>query len=269
MQSSLRLRARIPLVLRIGNSSRVIGPVVFASNWRKLAELGEQHPGSPALVDPGLHDPREPLAAGSTGPGPHCWSATPLIHYSGSSSAKQAPRVSGISFAARLRANVDDHLDAIDATILRCIDVQRVRGLLERVQHRADPFSHEVLRHALNLAIGYSSVPELAVRLRLTERTLQRRCTALAIPPPKALLSLARIFAVERLAEWSRQPSGAVAVALGFSHRANYRRLVRRHLGQIPSVIRKRGGTRHVEDIIVRTLATPRDRSSPGASSRA
>ena len=245
-------------MLRLGNSSRVIGPVVFASSWRELAELGEQDPGSPALVDPGFRDTDEPLAGRVEETNPRRWSTTPLIHYAESSRGKHAPAVSGVSFAARLHPDVDDQLDAIDATILRCIDVQRVRGLLERVRQSTDPFFHEVFRHALHLAVRSSTVAETAACLGLTERTLQRRCAAFAIPPPKTLLSLARVFAVERLAEWSRQPSGGVALALGFSHRANYRRLTRRYLGHIPSAIRERGGTRYVEDFIVRTLTNLR-----------
>ena len=60
---------------------------------------------------------------------------------------------------------------------------------------------------------------------------------------------------MERLAEWSRQPSGAVAVALGSSDRSNYRRLVRRVLGGPPGHIKLQGGVKHIETVIVRELA--------------
>ena len=109
------------------------------------------------------------------------------------------------------------------------------------------------------------TVPDVAGDLGFVERTLQRLCAALGIPSPGTLISLARIFTVERLAEWSRQPSGAVALALGFSDRSNYRRLVHRKLGDPPSVIHRRGGADYVEEVIVRALAgSTRHTSGPG-----
>lgn len=258
LQSNPRLRARILLVLRLGNSSRLIGPVVFASSWRELAELGGRHPGSPALVDPGFGGADELPAGRFDGSNPGLWSNTPLIHYAPGSRGKRAPADSGASFVERLRPEVDDRIDVIDATILRCIDVRRVHCLVERLRNEADPLSHDVFRNALKLAPRHSRVAAISAALGLSERTLQRRCAAYGIPPPKTLLSLARVFAVERLAEWSGQPSGGVALALGFSHRANYRRLARRHFGHIPSAIRQRGGTCYVEEVIVRILTAPR-----------
>ena len=163
----------------------------------------------------------------------------------------------GHPYAAFLRAGIDDDLSTIDATILRCIDVGRVHRLLERLQRCAHPFTHRMFYHALNLAIGSAPVPGVAASLGREERTLQRHCVACGIPRPNAIIALARIFTVERLADWSRQPSGAVAVALGFSAKSNYRRLTRRHLGVSPTVIRQRGGADYVDEVIVRRLASP------------
>lgn len=246
----------------------MIGPVVFAASWRELAELGGRHPGSPALVDPDFRGTGDLLAGRFDGLNSSLRSTTPLIHYAANSRGKPAPAVSGVSFAGRLHPEVDDQFDIIDATILRCIDVQRVRCLVERLRQEADPLAHDVFQHALNLSPGCSRVAAFSAALGLNERTLQRRCAANGMPPPKTLLSLARVYAVERLAEWSGQPSGGVALALGFSHRANYRRAARRLFGHIPSVIRRRGGTRYVEEVIVRILTAPRYRTGMEAGAR-
>ena len=82
-----------------------------------------------------------------------------------------------------------------------------------------------------DLSTGPSNVPKTAGSLGVSQRTLYRRCATLRIASPWILISLARVFTVERLAEWSGQPGGAIALALGFSGRSNYRRMVRRTLG--------------------------------------
>ena len=242
---------------RMGDSQGVIGPVVFAASWQELAEQGDRHPGSPALVDPGFGDVDDPLATPSTWASVYSWPSTPLIHYA--RTRPGAPPITDAShpYTAFLRADIDDDLSTIDATILRCIDVGRVHRLLERLRRCAHPFTHKMFYHAINLAIESAPVPVLAASLGREERTLQRHCVACGIPRPNAIIALARIFTVERLADWSRQPSGAVALALGFSAKPNYRRLTRLHLGVPPSVIRKRGGADYVEEVIVRRLASP------------
>ena len=240
---------------RMGDSQWVIGPVVFVASWQELAEHGDRHPGSPALVDPGFGDVDDPLSIPSTWASAYSWSSTPLIHYARTRPGAPPMTDAGHPYTAFLRAGVDDDLSGIDATILRCIDVGRVRRLLKRLQRRAHPFTHRMFHHAVNLAIGIVRVPVVAASLGLEERTLQRHSIARGLPRPNAIVALARIYTVERLAEWSGQPSGAVALCLGFSAKSNYRRLTRRHLGVSPTVMRQRGGADYVEEVIVGALA--------------
>lgn len=239
---------------RMGDSQGVIGPVVFVGSWQELSEQGDRHPGSPALVDPGFGEVGDPQAAPSPWASEYSWYSTPLIHYArtwpGAPTAETAH-----PYTAFLRAGVDDDLDTMDATILRSIDVGQVHRLLEDLEHFAHPLTYRIFHHAVNLAIGPVSVPAAAESVGLQERTMQRHCFDLAIPPPNAIVALARIFTVERLAEWSRQSPGAVAVSLGFSAKPNYRRLVRRHFGVPPSVVRRRGGSKYVAEVIVQSLA--------------
>ncbi len=237
----------------MGDSACVIGPMVRASTWRELAELGDRHPGAPAIVDTtGSAYRLSPVEARRIGR--LDWATTPLIHYGRRGSTEQSPTRSKLPFAARVCRGAEHEITAVDTAILRSIDAKRVHRLLERARPGAHPFAHRLLRHALNRSIGPSTVPETADSFAMAERTLYRRCATLGIPGPRAILSLARVFTVERLADWSGQPGGAVALALGFSHRANYRRLARRRVGVPPSVIRERGGADHVEGVIVRRL---------------
>ena len=239
----------------MGDSQGVIGPVVFVGSWQELAELGGRHPGSPALVDPGFGDGDDPLSSPSTWASAYSWSSTPLIHYATTRSGARPSTDPGHPYAAFLRAGVNDDVDIIDATILRCIDVLTVRRLLERLNQYAHDLTHSMFYHALNLAVGSVPVPVIAGALGLKERALQRHCVAQGIPRPNAIIALARIYTVERLAEWSRQPSGSVALSLGFSAKPNYRRLTRRILGGSPMAVQKRGGANYVEEVIIRRLA--------------
>ena len=257
LQASSTLCERILMAHRMGDSRGVIGPVVFTASWEELAERGDRHPGSPALVDPGFGGVEDPLSAPSAWARAHSWSATPLIHYARKRSGAPPTTDADHPYTAFLRADIDDDLSTIDATILRCIDVGRVHRLLERLRRCAHPFTHRMFCHAVNLAIGSALVPELAASLGRKERTLQRHCVARGIPRPNGIIALARIFTVERLADWSGQPSGAVALALGFSAKSNYRRMTRRHLGVSPTGIRQRGGADYVDEVIVRRLASP------------
>lgn len=238
----------------MGDCAELIGPMIWAVDWEELAELGERHPGAPAIVDATSARANGFSSANGRHTGFRDWSATPLIHYGEADSGKPSPASPEIPFTARLRRGVDDDIDSLNAAILGSIDARRVDRLLERVRRDANPLAHRLLRHALDRSFGASTIREATKALALPKRTLYRRCTELRIPAPGAILSLARIFTVERLAEWSRQPGGVVALALGFSHRANYRRLARRRVGVPPSVIRERGGASYVEEVIVGAL---------------
>ncbi len=256
--ASPRLRQRTRVALEFGTASRIIGPVTFADSWDELGGLAAQYPGSPALVDT-LHDngsPAEPEASDT-------WNGqltrTPVICYARLDPGldRQLART-GITVAAHLMPGVDDELGAINTAILSSIDARCVHRLRDRICQAAHPDAIEILGYAIDLATGPCSVSDIARRVDRTERTLQRRCTVLGVPSPKKLLALARIFTVQRLAEWSGQPYGSVAVALGFSDRSNYRRLVRGVLGRTPTEISLCGGHVYVADTIVNSVGSPK-----------
>lgn len=240
--ASSGLRRQVRIALHSGEVRRIVGRVIFASSWPELARLTQEHPGSPAIVDPFFASYDGPFPTGHGGESAD-WSAVPLICYSRADPVRHgALRSAGVSFTARLRPGIDDDFAAIDAAVLRSVDQDRPRRLLERLRRHADPRVRTIFANALSLSFEPLTVASLADHLGSSTRALQRRCAALGMPSPKAFTSLARIFTVERLAEWSGQPSGPVARALGFSDRANYRRLARQTMGIPPSVFRQRGG---------------------------
>lgn len=247
------------MAAHLGRASGIIGPVVFANDWSELADLAKGNPGSPAVVDPFLAGYRE---TSSTDPlRTFCIHrpSTPLISYTRLNGTRQRQLADpNIALTAQIQAGLNDDFATLDTIILRSIDVQRIRVLLHRVEQVVCAGMARVFRHALDLAVGPAVVPELAVRLGISTRTLNRHCSGFGVHSPKTILSLARVFTVERLAEWSRQAGGQVALALGFSDRSNYRRLVRRTLGFPPTTLRSGGGTEYAVEIIVQMLATKR-----------
>lgn len=253
---SPQLRKRARAALGFGCVSRIIGPVTYADSWPELGLLAELYPGSPALVDtlPSTNGDSPDNGLGEVCDGQ--LSLTPIICY-----ARPDPRQErqlsrdGINVAAHLSPGVDDRLRTISEAILSSIDVQCVHRLRARIDQMAPPEAAEILGHALDLSTGPCSVSDIARRIDRTPRTLQRRCTILGTPSPKKLLSLARIYTVQRLAEWSGQPYGGVAVALGHSHRSNYRRLARGVFGQSPTEIEQCGGHEYVAETILQKVS--------------
>ena len=217
-----------------------------------MGDLAKAHERSPAVVDPGFRAPADHPQADSI----RLFRGLPtaLVCYAAASPPGTSPEEADIAFAVTLRPG-DDDFDAIESAVLRAAGAHRVRRLLDDVAKRASGDVERIFARVLAMSVRPCTVPAVAARLGLSTRTLLRRCAVLGIPSPKRLCSMARIFTVERLAEWSGQPSGAVALALGFSDYANYRRLVRRMLGAPPSVVRQRGGLGLVTMAILRELA--------------
>lgn len=248
------LRKRIQTAVSLGKAAPLTGSLHFASSWRELADLISQHPGSPALVDLrfGANGGSLLDRGGLAG---FDWGTVPLIWCGRSVSAEQdVPGRNGFPFATRLMPDIDDNIDGIGSAILRSVDARVTHRLLARMRESVDPGAQAIFEHALHLAVAPCTVPQLAVNMGIIERTLQRRCIALGIPSPKTLISLARIFTVERLVEWSRQPPDVVTLALGMLDRSNYRRLVLRVLGASPAVIRGGGGSDRFAELVVGAL---------------
>ena len=163
---------------------------------------------------------------------------------------------------AAVRSNHSDEGEearAVELAILRSIDARRVHQLLTRVEMATSHAAYRIFRHFVHRAVEPCTVGELAADFGITEWTLQRRCRSLVIPPPTKLFSLARVFTVKRLLQWSHQSWNSVATALGFSDRANCRRLVRRTLGKGPSHSMARGESDPVEAVIFRALGGSAD----------
>ena len=249
-----RLRDRIRIALRMGASSQVLGDVISAADWHQLRLLAAHHPGSPVVIDTLWENPPQAVEDAAVGQTANSRWLT-VIWYAPVDPASRCRLSSArITLGTHLLPGGNDDFEAIDAAVLKNTDAARVQRLREDTKRVADPAAFEMFDHALDLATGPCTVSDLAGRVGRTRRTVELRCVALGIPAPRALIALARIFSVHRLAEWSQQPLTAVARALGFSDRSNYRRLVRGVLGRAPAEIQQLGGSDYVARYIVRRL---------------
>ena len=213
------LRGWVRMAVELGPVSRIVGPVAFARGWDELRVLSRRSPGAPAVVERGAALNKRWAELGA-----------PIVPVSRTARARDAK--------------------ALESAVLRSIDPAGALGALEEMERRAGREARRIAARILSMAHRPCAVPEVAAGLGYSQATLARRCAVSGLPCAKRLISLARVFTVERLAEWSRQPSGVVAVALGFSNPSNYRRLVRGTFGAPPSVVRERGGARYVARVV-------------------
>ena len=237
----------------------MIGPVVFASSWDELGTLAAQHPGSPAIVDPVLNGAGAFSSSGRDEKPrrPDC--APPLIAYPCSDIQMRSVPDDGAVSATRVKQCDVGDIRALELAVLQNVDAQRVHQLLARAEVRTPAGASRILRHVFRRAVEPCRVGDLAGHLGVTERTLQRWCRQLRIPPPKKLLALARVFTVARLLHWSKRPLSAVALALGFSNDPNCHRLLVRVLGSSLSRDMTRSEMDHVEEVILREMVVQND----------
>lgn len=237
LTGSREFKRRVRMIAGARPLSQIVGPPEFAASWTELAELARHHPDSPAVVDPCLAaDLPADRRAGDDLP---------------------------FAVAAPLPSN-GDWLRGMRSAVLRAIDPERPLRLQARIRERAAPEAGRIMGRVLDRSFEATAVPVLAKDLGMPHWALIRRCAALAIPTPKKLIILGRVYTVERIAEWSRRPSGVAAAALGFLDAAVYRRMVRRALQAPPSGLRQMGGASHVGRVIVTKLARPATAGPPG-----
>ena len=262
-------RQRIRLILKSGDVAAMIGPVVFASSWDELGTLAAEHPGSPAIVDPGLNGTRI-ISSPERDKRPRRPDyALPVIAYPCSDvHMRSGPDEGAVSATHVKECDVGD-IRALELAVLQNIDAQRIHRLLARGEERTPAGASRILRRVFRRAVEPCRVGDLAADLGVTERTLQRWCRQMGIARPKKLSALARVFTVARLLHWSKRPMNAVALALGFSNEPNCYRLLRRILGSTLSRNMTRSAVDRVEEVILREMVgSSRVSESPGSKSR-
>lgn len=244
-------RRQLRMAIDHGPVSRVVGPTIFASGWHELRELVLRHDRSPAVVDLGFESATDPPGANSIQALQGM--SVPLVGY-GNRNGEEDVEPLDVCFVGSWRPTASDSVGAIASAVLRAADMHTVNCFLAAIAERTHAEIKHIFLAVLAVAVRRSTVRDLAAALARSERSLRRHCAALRLPPPKKLLSLGRIFTVERLAEWSGQPSGAVAMALGFSDYANYRRLVRNTLADASPAVPGRVGAEYVRRVILQCL---------------
>lgn len=241
LQSDCRLRTRLRTGVRAGAVHGLVEGVHFASGWSDLRELALRFSGSPAFVDPShpsAEERRDP-AAWLQRAAPEC----PLIRY-GKGGAKSP--ATDAEFVARLTPGDNDSLVAVGTAVLLAANYDLVRSLLANLGKVAPVEARELLGSVVRRTVFPCTVGALATSLGTSVAMVGRRCRAWGLPKPKRLVLLARLFHVQRLAEWSGRPPGAIALALGYSAYSNYARCVRREMECTSSEVAQRGGAAYV-----------------------
>lgn len=232
-----------------GRLGGLLDGVWFASDWSELRHLVDGLAGCPTFLDAQsadgddwsadlktLHEdfPECPIIAHGRADGP--WFRGSLAR--------------DVECVAVLRRDVDDDPPHVRSAVRRASDRHETEFLLSRLREKTPRRMHRALGVVIRDTVEPCSVASLAARAGLPVRTLRRWCKDSGLPAPHRLLSLARIYHVERLARWSHHGRGAVAVALGFSAASPYWRTVKRELGETPGEIGRRGGADYVADVI-------------------
>lgn len=241
LQRDPGLRARIRAGVRSGAAFGLVDSVRFASGWRELGRLTQQSPGSPAIVDP-YHGADGPMPSGALAfqrEHPSC----PLIGYAAiDTDQRRSLLAARLRLVTLLLPELNDRLLCIGSSVLLGADYDAVLRMKKRLRAAVPQEAQEFAEHLVRETVGPCHVRMLARRLACCRRTLRRRCASWGTAPPRRLVTLAKLFHVERLARWSGQPRGAVALAVAYADYANYKRAVRREFGCPPSALGRRTG---------------------------
>ena len=256
LQRDPGLRARIRAGVRSGAAFDLVGGLRFAAGWRELGHLAKESPGSPAVVDP-HHGATGSIPSGALffqREHPGC----PLIGYAAmDSDDRRGLLAARVRLVALLLPGINDGLVRIGSSALLGADYDSVLRLMKRLRAAVPPDARRLADFLVRETVGPCQVQMLARRLACCRRTLRRRCASWGTAPPRKLVTLAKLFHVERLARWSGRPRGAVALAVAYADYANYKRAVRREFGCPPSALGRLTG---VDDMASRLIESCRGR---------
>jgi AraC-like DNA-binding protein len=114
-----------------------------------------------------------------------------------------------------------------------------------------------VVRQCLLSECRRLAVDDVAARLRVSRRTLVRRCQAAHCPAPAALISWCRLlYAAYLLDDW-RRPIDHVADLAGFSSGVAFRNMLRRYTGLRPGELREHGGSEWLVECFAKQMKSP------------
>ena len=243
-------RDRVRRGVEGGRLGGLLDGVWFASNWSELRHLVDRLAGCPTFLDAQSPDGDDWSANLKTlhEDFPDC----PIIaHGRADGPWFRGSLASAVECVAVLRRDVDDDPPHVRSAVLRASDHHETEFLLSRLRENTPRRIHRALGVVVHDTVEPCSVADLAARATLQPRTLRRWCEDSGLAAPHRLLSLARIYHVERLARWSHHGRGGVALAVGFTDASHYWRVVRRELGETPAEVGRRGGPDYVAEIIV------------------
>ena len=110
------------------------------------------------------------------------------------------------------------------------------------LEYGDNPLAYRARQLVLEALPDGISVPELARRLSMTVRTLQRRLTAMTSLAPKAFIDHVRHERVKELLETTEESMDSILAKVGFSDESSFRRSFRRHVHMTPAQYRRTYG---------------------------
>lgn len=148
----------------------------------------------------------------------------------------------------------EDSVGAIGA-VLRSARGKSLRRLLEQaVPDLVSTRARSILRAAADVTAIWGKATDLARRLYVSMRTLNRWCESEGLPPPRQLLAWMRILLAATLLDDRGRSVEDVAWACGYSADSGLRRALRDFLGVSPKVLRKDGAFSTAFDAFLHAL---------------
>ena len=146
-------------------------------------------------------------------------------------------------------AELDDTPDRF-AELLELAEARSVAGIVRSVFAGAPPLVRDALLVAVTRAHDRLSPDILARAVSLGRAGLSKRLADAGFPPPRRLITWARLIVAGQLLEDPLRSADAVSLALDFPSGSAFRNSCQRYLGATPSQVRDRGGA----DFVIRQL---------------
>ncbi len=146
-------------------------------------------------------------------------------------------------------AEYDDEPDRFAELLLQA-EARSVVGVIRTAFSDTPPLVRDALLLAVTRAHDRLSSEILARALSLGRAGLARRLTEAGFPPPRRLITWARLIVAGQLLEDPLRSADAVSIALDFPSGSAFHNTCRRYLEATPSQVRERGGA----DYVIRRL---------------
>ncbi len=228
---------------------KVLASVLAAGGWRQLNQLARRYPEAPILIRYDAATSRSEFAGNVRRLCDHGLPSR-IVTCGEPMAESRDQREAAPPSALTLRAQADFELDNIAQLVLRASDAATLTKVADAA-HASLRRSGSVLFDAvMRESLRHRRVSRLADAIECSVRVLGRKCQRRGLPTPKELLRMGTIFHVFRLARWTDQALGGVALALGLPDGSALNRLVRSQFQVTPSRLFELGGADYAADAL-------------------